>query len=728
VENLPLTWNHVEACLREIPNFNPQAVAKFFREGKGLPGIHFFKVRYAPDEVIMPKGTYSDYAAIHLRGAVGVREVELPGEVSGPGCWDRPLARRLDNLVVNGTKDAAGPAAGERRFPFADLIAWVARKCPLLPLALVRLRPGWGPALARLLRGRLPAVPRAERELARPGRAPHAEAAPGQPPPLARITTRDEHGNPLPVVARFMGVTSAVWNQPRSATLVALNDGDEPCEMLLIKRLALREILEKCPSFYDQKMEDFIATTLPALLAQNRLFRDRVDADAVNAWPGLLACLRGDGGAADSAAGRPVREKLGEKARAGLAHLVPASLDDADRARLLSALNEVLQDRTLPDAAAWPEGPPGAEAGRLWRDRESLTPSEVYRLNRLLFETAFPGVIKSSPTPYPLSPADFRKLAHDLAAEHKSRFGKTLQPQRCAKGQTVYRTNDEADALYLILSGMVRVALPLPGGEAVVNNLDSGGYFGESCLPDPAAGAGPPRRSATVTALCSSNLLRIDRAVVEKLAQDYPSFGERLRQERRRMHARDEQRRAGRRLPPGEPPREIAARLLLTRNVLLIDMDLCTRCDQCVRGCAEAHDMQPRFHRANPDLRFGKWEVAGACLHCLDAPCQEACPVGAITFLENRAVQIHRTRCIGCTNCAHACPFGVIDMYERTSPEDAPSLKKGVERVATKCDLCLTDDRDPPCVASCPYDAARRVAPLEFFSGIRGWATFTDPE
>ena len=37
--------------------------------------------------------------------------------------------------------------------------------------------------------------------------------------------------------------------------------------------------------------------------------------------------------------------------------------------------------------------------------------------------------------------------------------------------------------------------------------------------------------------------------------------------------------------------------LIHGESVLLIDLQTCTRCDECVRGCANAHGGEPRFIR-----------------------------------------------------------------------------------------------------------------------------------
>ena len=43
-----------------------------------------------------------------------------------------------------------------------------------------------------------------------------------------------------PIADRFLGVPSVLLKQPRTATLIADNEGDLPCRMLLIKRRARR--------------------------------------------------------------------------------------------------------------------------------------------------------------------------------------------------------------------------------------------------------------------------------------------------------------------------------------------------------------------------------------------------------------------------------------------------------------------------------------------------------
>jgi Fe-S-cluster-containing hydrogenase component 2 len=71
----------------------------------------------------------------------------------------------------------------------------------------------------------------------------------------------------------------------------------------------------------------------------------------------------------------------------------------------------------------------------------------------------------------------------------------------------------------------------------------------------------------------------------------------------------------------------------------------------------------------------------------------------------------------------------VIDMYSpaRHDSDDGRSLGKKPD-VATKGDLCLTRDRQPPCVVACPYGAALRVRPEDFFPDIKGWAAWADPD
>jgi Fe-S-cluster-containing dehydrogenase component len=76
-----------------------------------------------------------------------------------------------------------------------------------------------------------------------------------------------------------------------------------------------------------------------------------------------------------------------------------------------------------------------------------------------------------------------------------------------------------------------------------------------------------------------------------------------------------------------------------------------------------------------------------SCRHCSDAPCIDACPVGAITRDEKGWTHVDRDQCVGCRACFHACHYG--------SP-----VFDG-EGKSLRCDGCLA------CVRICPNGALR---------------------
>jgi formate dehydrogenase iron-sulfur subunit len=97
---------------------------------------------------------------------------------------------------------------------------------------------------------------------------------------------------------------------------------------------------------------------------------------------------------------------------------------------------------------------------------------------------------------------------------------------------------------------------------------------------------------------------------------------------------------------------------------------------------------------ALPFFGTDRWLMqSDVCKHCANAPCQEACPTGAIIRTEFDTVYVQQDICNGCGYCVVACPFGVIARDE-----------KG-DHLAHKCTLCydrLKDDLEPACAKACP--------------------------
>jgi Fe-S-cluster-containing dehydrogenase component/CRP-like cAMP-binding protein len=143
---------------------------------------------------------------------------------------------------------------------------------------------------------------------------------------------------------------------------------------------------------------------------------------------------------------------------------------------------------------------------------------------------------------------------------------------------------------------------------------------------------------------------------------------------------------------------------------MVIDLDRCTRCDDCVRACATAHDNNPRFLRHGPSS--GKIMVANACMHCVDPVCMIGCPTGAIhRDAFGGQVIINPTTCIGCKACYNNCPYDAIRMVEirDTAGEFMVDQEMRPIMKATKCDLCVEQMTGPACQRACPHGALARV-------------------
>ncbi|HYC22501.1 MAG TPA: cyclic nucleotide-binding domain-containing protein [Candidatus Bathyarchaeia archaeon] len=224
--------------------------------------------------------------------------------------------------------------------------------------------------------------------------------------------------------------------------------------------------------------------------------------------------------------------------------------------------------------------------------------------------------------------------------------------------------------------------------------------------PRPTAAGGAPPRFASARALDNVEIVRIDAASLASLAQENPRLLEVLTEVGQQLEAAIYQRTSAQRSLDSEL---VGLNLYNSQNTLLIDLERCTRCDECVKACSDAHGGVARFTRDGP--RFGRYLVTMACRSCTDPKCMIGCPVGSIRRRGSLEIQIEDW-CIGCERCANQCPFGNINMVERPARAAAagpPSMQ------ATVCDLCAGYDR-PNCVYACPHDAAIRVNPSAFLT------------
>jgi CRP-like cAMP-binding protein/Fe-S-cluster-containing hydrogenase component 2 len=284
---------------------------------------------------------------------------------------------------------------------------------------------------------------------------------------------------------------------------------------------------------------------------------------------------------------------------------------------------------------------------------------------------------------------------------------------RFGKGDVICRQGDVADSFYLIRIGFVKVSEDHPQGELVLNYLGRGGYFGEIGLLGMGSGG---RRTATCAALDHVEVVRVGAEEFHRMVEAFPDVKRSLETVAAQHLEQNRQRLARATDVPLDT--FLAQGLMEAQSLLVLDLEKCTRCDACVRACADAHDGVTRLIREG--LRFENYLVATSCRQCRDPLCMVGCPVGAIRRRQSLEVIIEDW-CIGCGLCAKSCPYGNITLhpFEVTVDNADATGKRAIvtKQKATSCDLC-TEHAEPSCVYACPHDAAHRVDPNEFFRSV----------
>ena len=264
-------------------------------------------------------------------------------------------------------------------------------------------------------------------------------------------------------------------------------------------------------------------------------------------------------------------------------------------------------------------------------------------------------------------------------------------------GAVIVAEGAPADAFYLVRGGFVKVAVRAGAADAAVSYLRRGDHAGEIGLlldqPWP----------LSLHAIDHVEMVTIGREAFRAVLAKYPDV-ERLVWDSAVARLKERGRAVREPLTARYLQLAMDTGLINGESVLLIDLNTCTRCDDCVRGCADTHGGTPRFVREG--TRFRQWSVPQACYHCTDPVCMIGCPTGAIARpLGTLEVTINKDTCIGCHNCGKRCPWdNIVDV-----PFHSPALGRDIE-LATKCDLCLGRPQGPACVQMCPHGSAVRIS------------------
>ncbi len=171
----------------------------------------------------------------------------------------------------------------------------------------------------------------------------------------------------------------------------------------------------------------------------------------------------------------------------------------------------------------------------------------------------------------------------------------------------------------------------MAGGEQrTVAYLKDGSYFGETAL------LRAERRNATIIAMGKVEVIQVMKEDFFALVNRDEKFADRFAEEEQKRQPRN-------RSPPAAPRRSgfvgeaVERGLVKATSALVIHLNVCTRCGNCVKACAELHDGISRLTRhgmlfeAPVRQTLNVLEpllVTTSCMHCLDPECMIGCPTG----------------------------------------------------------------------------------------------------
>ena len=323
-------------------------------------------------------------------------------------------------------------------------------------------------------------------------------------------------------------------------------------------------------------------------------------------------------------------------------------------------------------------------------------------------------------------------ICKTLSPEELKSLAKGVELMSVEPGQPIFREGEIGRDLYLVRLGYVKVSRMQGMRDQVVNYIGPGsldgsiGVFGEVAVLSKlyegelrdelqALNYVAGLRTSSCSALDHVELVRIDGELIRQIADSNPEFKRVLIERAESLLRRD-----ANRVPVEDTMKAsfVSQGLYNAQSLLVLDLESCTRCDECSKACADSHGGQTRLVREG--LRFENFLIATSCRSCTDPYCLVGCPVNAI-FREGDKEIVIEDHCIGCGQCATNCPYGNITMvghqdgYRQEGQEKIPVIRQR----ATTCDQCKSIGGTPRCVYSCPHDAAFRMTGEELMGQLK---------